>query len=59
VPEKATMVLHDLNGRIIKTSMVEAGSHSMMLNDVTPGIYYITTTTHSWQITKKLVLNPE
>jgi hypothetical protein len=59
VPEKATMVMHDLNGRMIKTAIVEAGSHSLMLNDVKPGIYYITTTTNSWQITKKLAVNPE
>jgi uncharacterized delta-60 repeat protein len=58
IPEKATMVLHDVNGRIIKTYMVEAGSHSITLNDVNPGVYYANFTTDLWQITKKIILNP-
>ena len=59
IPEKASMVLHDVNGRMIKKCIIEAGTHSWMLSEVTSGVYYITATTDSWQITKKLVLNPE
>jgi hypothetical protein len=39
--------------------VVEAGTHSWMLNEVTSGVYYLTVTADSWQTTQKLVLNPE
>jgi hypothetical protein len=58
-PEKATLVLQDVNGRMIKNRVVEAGTHAWILNEVTSGVYYITVTTDSWQTTQKMVLNPE
>jgi hypothetical protein len=51
--------LHDLNGRIIKTYIIEAGANSLNLTDIKPGVYYATFAADSWQMTQKMVLNPE
>jgi hypothetical protein len=59
IPEKASMILHDLNGRIIKTYIIEAGANSLNLTDIKPGVYYATFAADSWQMTQKMVLNPE